>query len=130
MKKLVALLLALICLFGSAMSESLATPTDIEANELIEIDDDNWGEINIEFEREVYIDGPLSPVTIGDTVIFTAILVNFKESDNVQFYWQYTTNLEDWQSIEGANDQTYHFILTEENYNYWYRVLVKVEGKA
>ena len=128
MKKLMALLLALLCLFGSAMSESLATPTDIE--ELVEIEDDDWGNIDIEFKRQVYIDVPLSPVSIGETVVFTAILVNFKENDIIKFEWQYTTDLESWSVIEGANKQTYDFILTEENYNYWYRVLVKVEELA
>ena len=128
MKKLMALLLALLCLFGSAMSESPATPTDIE--ELVEIEDDDWGNIDIKFERQVYIDVPLSPVSIGENVVFTAILVNFKENDIIKFEWQYTTDLESWSVIEGANKQTYDFILTEENYNYWYRVLVKVEELA
>ena len=128
MKKLMALLLALLCLFGSAMSESPATPTDIE--ELVEIEDDDWGNIDIKFERQVYIDVPLSPVSIGENVMFTAILVNFKENDIIKFEWQYTTDLESWSVIEGANKQTYDFILTEENYNYWYRVLVKVEELA
>ena len=123
MKKLIALLLALICLFGSAMSDSAATPTD-----LVEIDDDDWGEITITFERQVYIDGPEGPFTMGDEITFTAILVNFKPEDIVQFFWQYATdhNL-DWQYVEGENEQTYTFILTADNSGYYYRVIVKWE---
>ena len=130
--KIMALLLAFIlcfCIYGSAVSENAATPTDLEEEqELIEIDDDDWGDIDIEFERQVYIDGPIISANIGDTVVLTAILVNFKESDIVQFEWQYTTDLENWRIIEGANKQNYDFILTEENYYYWYRVRVIVEG--
>lgn len=130
--KIIALLLAFIlcfCIYGSAVSENAATPTDLEEEqELIEIDDDDWGDIDIEFERQVYIDGPIISANIGDTVVLTAILVNFKESDIVQFEWQYTTDLENWHIIEGANKQNYDFILTEENYYYWYRVRVIVEG--
>ena len=130
--KIMALLLAFIlcfCIYGSAVSENAATPTDLEEKqELIEIDDDDWGDIDIEFERQVYIDGPIISANIGDTVVLTAILVNFKESDIIQFEWQYTTDLENWRIIEGANKQNYDFILTEENYYYWYRVRVIVEG--
>lgn len=130
--KIMALLLAFIlcfCIYGSAVSENAATPTDLEEEqELIEIDDDDWGDIDIEFERQVYIDGPIISANIGDTVVLTAILVNFKESDIIQFEWQYTTDLENWRIIEGANKQNYDFILTEENYYYWYRVRVIVEG--
>ena len=130
--KIIALLLAFIlcfCIYGSAVSENAATPTDLEEEqELIEIDDDDWGDIDIEFERQVYIDGPIISANIGDTVVLTAILVNFKESDIIRFEWQYTTDLENWRIIEGANKQNYDFILTEENYYYWYRVRVMVEG--
>ena len=130
--KIIALLLAFIlcfCIYGSAVSENAATPTDLEEEqELIEIDDDDWGDIDIEFERQVYIDGPIISANIGDTVVLTAILVNFKESDIIRFEWQYTTDLENWRIIEGANKQNYDFILTEENYYYWYRVRVIVEG--
>ena len=130
--KIMALLLAFIlcfCIYGSAVSENAATPTDLEEKqELIEIDDDDWGDIDIEFERQVYIDGPIISANIGDTVVLTAILINFKESDIIQFEWQYTTDLENWRIIEGANKQNYDFILTEENYYYWYRVRVIVEG--
>ena len=123
MKKVIAFILVLLCLCCYARAEEWpATPTD-----LVEFDDDDQGEVTITFQREVYIDEPLNPVYIGDTVTLTAILVNFKDDDVIRFYWQYAMNLPDWLFIDGENEQTYTFILTEENYNYWYRVLVGLE---
>ena len=123
MKKVIAFILVLLCLCCYARAEEWpATPTD-----LVEFDDDDWGEVTITFQREVYIDEPLNPVYIGDTVTLTAILVNFKDDDVIRFYWQYAMNLPDWLFIDGENEQTYTFTLTEENYNYWYRVLVGLE---
>ena len=123
MKKVIAFILVLLCLCCYARAEEWpATPTD-----LTEFDDDDWGEVTITFQREVYINEPLNPVYIGDTVTLTAILVNFKDDDVIRFYWQYAMNLPDWLFIDGENEQTYTFTLTEENYNYWYRVLVGLE---
>lgn len=121
MKKLVALLLALICLFGSAVSETPATPTD-----LVEIDDDDWGTIDIEFPREVYIDISTEP---DNLITLTAILVNFKQDDIVNFKWQYSTELLEWISIKDATEQTYSFTLNDTNMDYWYRVVVNLEGE-
>ena len=124
MKKLVALLLALICLFGSAISESAATPTDLE-----EIDDDDWGYIDIKFERKVYVSISGLP-QYGDTVILTAVLVDFLPDDIVTFQWQYALDKDstDWILIEDATEQVYTFILDDINIHYWYRVIVKLEG--
>lgn len=47
MKKLIALFLAFICLFGFAFGGSPATPTDLN-DDLVEIDDDDCGEITSE----------------------------------------------------------------------------------
>ena len=55
------------------------------------------------------------------------VINNFKDDDVIRFYWQYAMNLPDWLFIDGENEQTYTFTLTEENYNYWYRVLVGLE---
>ena len=126
MKKLVALLLALIYLFGSAMSES-ATPTDL--NEYEQFDDDDWGYIEIKFERKVYISMNEGPKELGDEIILTAVLVDFLEDDIVTFQWQYAANPPDWIFIDDANEQMYTFILNETNWNYWYRVIVELVGE-
>lgn len=126
MKKLIALLLALVCLFGSAMSEP-ATPTDLK--EFEQFDDDDWGYIEIKFERKVYISMNEGPKTMGDEIILTAVLVDFKEDDIVTFKWQYAIKLPNWIFIDDANEQIYTFILDETNLNYWYRVIVELVGE-
>ena len=126
MKKLMALLLALICLFGSAVSEP-ATTTDLGNYE--QFDDDDWGYIEIKFERKVYISMNEGPKEIGDEIILTAVLVDFLEDDIVTFQWQYAIELPDWIFIDDANEQTYTFILDETNWNYWHRVIVTLVGE-
>lgn len=122
MKKLIALLLFCICLISSAIGESIATQTDL--------DDADWGQIDIEFPREVFLDINKRPQFIGDTVSLVAILINFKETDKITFYWQYTTDLSaDWNYIQDEHEQTYTFILDDINLHYWYRVIVKWEGE-
>lgn len=119
MKRFIVLLLILLSLCGLAYGESPATPTD-----LIEIEDDDWGEIEIQFERQVYID----MAEEGDTIVLTAILVNFKEDDKIKFQWQYALELPYWLDITGATEQIYTFTLDKDNYSYLYRVLVELEG--
>ena len=122
MKKLIALLLFCICLISSAIGESIATQTDL--------DDADWGQIDIEFPRQVFLDSDKRPQFIGDTVSLVAILINFKETDKITFYWQYTTDLSaDWNYIQDEHEQTYTFILDDINLHYWYRVIVKWEDE-
>ena len=125
MKKLIALIMFFICLFGSvAISDSsAATPIDLE-----EFDDDDWGYIGIPLERKVYVIIEKEPQFLGDTVTFVAVLVDFKPEDNVTFQWQYAIKQEDpdWILIDNATEQTYTFVLDETNIYYWYRVVVKV----
>lgn len=118
MKKLLAFILCLLCILNVAYSESPATPTD-----LVEIDDDDWGTIEIIFERKVYIDVD----TNDNLVTMTAILVNFNLDDIVTFHWQYALQIPDWIFIEGATEQTYTFTLDETTINYWFRVMVEWE---
>lgn len=124
MKKLMALLLALTCLFGSAMSESLASPTDLE-----EFDDDDWGYIGFEFARKVFISLKEERLySLGEDVTLIAILMDFKPTDIVTFQWEYATNIEEpnWIFIENATEQTYTFTLDETNMLYWYRIVVTI----
>jgi len=128
MKKLIALLLAFICLFGYAIGDSPATPTDLDEGYEI-IDDDDWGSIEIERERKVYVDANKTSYYFGDQVILVAVLVDFKPEDKVTFQWLYAVEEEaDWIFIEDATEQTYTFILDKTNYKNWYRVVVTLEG--
>jgi len=127
MKKLIALLIALICLFGSAVSESPATPTNL-IEDYIEIDDDDWGEIDIEFERQVFLTIGKDPQYFGDEMILIATLVNFKPEDNYEIFWQYSTDENLWTPINGEHERILTVIIDENNYDYWWRVSIKMEG--
>ena len=125
MKKLIALLLVLTCLFGSAMSESLSTITD-----LIEIDDDDFGQIDPSLlERKVILQWLKEPTYLGEEVTLVAILVDFLPTDVYTFRWEYRISEEDeWRLIEDETQQTYTFIINENNYYYWWHVIVILEG--
>ena len=81
MKKFIALVLAFVMLLGGCVISEEATPTDlmpIEEEELVEIDDDDWGEITVAmFERRVYIVIEKEPKYFDDTMTLTAVLVDF-----------------------------------------------------
>lgn len=125
MKRVLLILLCFLFVAGAAFGEAPATPTDLVENEYVKIDDDDWGEVTIKFERQVYIDvDPKRGVVEGDLVTFTAILVNFQTDDVFTFQWQYTSDTSNWVSIDGATEQTYSFIVDKENYQYWWRVMV------
>lgn len=121
MKTFLAILLIILILFSNAYGE--ATPTD-----LVEIDDDDWGYVNIQFERRVYIIMEGDPQFFGDTVTLNAILIDFQPEDVVTFAWQYAIDKSsEWLFIDSANEQTYTFVITKENYLYWWRVIVTLE---
>lgn len=104
MRKFIALVIAFVILCcGSAISENAATPTDLIEEELVEIDDDDWGEISIEFERRVYISIDKEPQFAGDTMILTATLVDFQPQDRYRIYWQYSIDQVTWFDIEGEH---------------------------
>lgn len=133
MKRIIAFFLALFLIFGNvgvAFATSyndVATPTDIE---YVEIADDDFGYIEPELiHRQVYIDVLQEAVYYGDELILIAILVDFKPEDNPRFQWQYTDDetFEIWHNIDDATEQTYKFIVTKENADYWYRVVVTID---
>ncbi len=127
MKRFMAFLLAMICLWcGSAVSEYAATPTDLE-EELVEIDDEDWGEIEIEFERKVYISMETEPHYIGDEMRLVATLIDFQPEDKYRIYWQFSLDGLTWTNIEGEHQQTITIVIDNKNYKYWWRVLVEME---
>lgn len=139
MKKLIALLLTFICLFGIAVGESLATPTDIYEKDIelddipteyMEFEDGDAGYIDVPLERKVYIVIDKEPKYMGDIVVFVAVLIDFKPDDIITFEWQYAeSETSEWNRIEGATEQTYTFELNGINMHYLYRVVVTWEGE-
>ena len=126
MKKLMALLLALIYLFGSAMSESPATPTDLE--DYIEIEDDDFGHIDPELlERKVFLTWLTEPIYYNEEVTLVAVLMDFLPTDTYIFTWEYSEDGINWIEIEGEHDQMYTFIIDEINVHYYWRVKVTWE---
>ena len=127
MRKLIALLLALICLFGSAVSESPATSTDLEPVYTV-FEDDDYGYIDFDLlERQVFLDVLKNPIYLEEEVTLVAILVNFLPTDTYTFEWQYSIDQNTWFILENENQQTYTFVLTTENCAYWWRVKVIVQ---
>ncbi len=93
-----------VCLVSCAFGESSATPTDLTSNELIEIEDNDYGQIEaILIERKVYI----SPSYNNNMVIFTAVLIDFKPNDTISFTWQYNVDKQsEWITIQNETQQT------------------------
>ena len=96
-------------------------------SDAVEFEENDWGEITIEFKREVYVSFLREPKHFGDTVTLVATLVNFKPDDQYTIAWQYSIDGKEWISIEGEDERTYTFILDEINYQYSYRALVEVK---
>ena len=126
MKKLMVLLLALIYLFGSAMSESPATPTDLE--DYIEIEDDDFGHIDPELlERKVFLTWLTEPIYYNEEVTLVAVLMDFLPTDTYTFTWEYSEDGINWIEIEGEHEQMYTFVIDEINVHYYWRVKVTWE---
>ena len=122
MKRLLVLLLIFTCIFNYANSESLATPSDLCEN----FEPNDWGQINIEFERKVYIDFLQTPIEYGDEAILVAVLVDFHPNDKCEFIWEESENGNEWWTITNENNQTYSFIFDETNAGHYWRVKVNV----
>ena len=66
----------------------------------------------------------------GTEVKLTANLFGYEEVTPF-FQWQYSSdNGGSWTNVEGANEQTYTFEITEENYTYSWRVEVQAEDPS
>ena len=126
MKTIALILVFIFCFVGCAISENVATPTDIE-EQLVEIDDEDWGTIEIEFERRVFISIDKEPQYLGDEMSLVATLVDFQPEDRYTIYWQYSEDELNWINIENEHLQTFTIVIDNTNCNYWWRVLVETE---
>jgi len=125
--KLIAFILVFIfCFVGGAISENVATPTDLD-EVLVEIEDDDWGEIEIQFERRVFISTDKEPQYLGDEMILVATLIDFQPEDRYTITWQYSEDTENWIDIENEHQQTITIIMDTINCHYWWRVVVTLE---
>lgn len=122
MKRLLTLILVFICLVGCAYSDSLTTPTD-----LCEFDDNDWGNIDFELERKVYLELLNNQIFYGQNVTLVAILIDFKDTDIYYFQWEESENGEEWWIIQDENQNTYTFILDQSNITHYWRVKVILE---
>lgn len=122
MKRLLTLILVFICLVGCAYSDSLTTPTD-----LCEFDDNDWGNIDFELERKVYLELLNNQIFYGQNVTLVAILIDFKDTDIYYFQWEESENGEEWWTIQDENQNTYTFILDQSNITHYWRVKVILE---
>jgi len=129
MKKLIALIMVFICLFGSVTISESATPTDLEEyEEYCTFEDDDYGYISSELiERKVFLQFLKEPTYYGDEVTLVAILVDFHENDIYRFEWEESEDGEEWWEIIGADEQTYTFIVDHENVTHYWRVIVILE---
>ena len=126
MKFIAFILVFVLCFIGSAMSESVATPTDLD-EKLFELNDDDWGEIHIEFERRVFITMEKEPKYLGDEMTLIATLIDFQPEDRYRIYWQYSNDEINWTNIEDEHLQTFTIVIDKTNCNYWWRVLIEME---
>ena len=122
MKRLLTLILIFICLIDCAYSDSLATPTD-----LCEFDDNDWGNIDFELERKVFLELLNNQIFYGQKVTLVAILIDFKDTDIYYFQWEESENGEEWWTIQNENQNTYTFILDQSNITHYWRVKVILE---
>ena len=76
MKHILSILLCFLLVAGVALSDSPATPTDLEEEEYYIFDDYDGGRIDIEIlERKVFLEFLKEPKHYGDEVILVQFIV-------------------------------------------------------
>lgn len=69
-------------------------------------------------------------VSLGTEITMTARLFNFREEDVCTFQWKYFSSAEnDFVDIEGANEASYSYHITEENINYYWKLVVTISNE-
>ena len=123
---IIAFILALImacCNIGIGFAQE-ATPTDLNSSiEIIEIEDDDYGYVSV--DPRIFIQMDPEYVSMYDELTLIAILMDFPPEHTI--YWEYSIDKQNWIIIENEHENTYTFIVTPENVDYWWRVCVKVE---
>lgn len=140
---ILVLLLSVILLSASSLDDNnaaeCATPTDLAESIIDDVSDELIEEPIIDpvepEEQEIDIDA-LYPnhhieieiiqtaYTFGDEVILGFKLVDYPPGHIEYIEWQFSVDNIEWFPIDGENDETLKFIVTEDNYKLWYRVMV------
>lgn len=109
----IILLIVMISISSFTYCEDAATPTDIKID-IDELYPNHHIEIKI-IQHAHYL---------GDEVIFGFDLIDYPPGEITYIEWQYSSDNIEWFPIEGENQETLRFIVTEDNYQLWYRVMV------
>lgn len=64
---------------------------------------------------------------VGDEMTFTAVLEGY-DGLSYQIQWQTSMNGSDWTDLSDANGLNYTLVLSEQNYDDFFRVVVNVTG--
>lgn len=79
-------------------------------------------------EKRIEIDGKDQVVQVGDWITLTANETGFEDTENLTYQWQYnpTENCEEsaWTDIEYEVFKSLNLQVTEENQNYYWRVVI------
>ena len=123
MKRILSIVLCLLMVAGVTLSDSPATPTDLYET----FEDNDFGYIE-NIERQVFLDFLHQPSGyFGEEITLIAILVNFKSDDIYTFDWEYSEDGEEWYILYNEHNQSYTYVINQENYAYWWRVKVIVQ---
>lgn len=120
MKKIISILLVCLMLCAAQAEEVLPQETlSLEEETSIEI---------VLPERSVSVCAIYEePLHFGDTIILHAVLEGY-ENTVYTIQWQVSKDNANWQNIEGAASLSYSFIITENNYQNYYRIAVTLIG--
>lgn len=85
-------------------------------------------------EKRIEIDGKDQVVQVGDWITLTANETGFEDTDNLIYQWQYnpTENCDEsaWTDIEYEVFKSLNLQVTEENQNYFWRVVISQMQEA
>ena len=69
-------------------------------------------------------------IPLGAPITLSAKMINFKDSDICEFQWQYLdTATGEYIDIEGADEQTYTYYVSFENFFNTWRLVVTVTNE-
>lgn len=66
-------------------------------------------------------------VEYGTMIELQAELINFRDEDEYKCQWQYSPDGEIFYDIAGANDLTYEYPVSEENFTYIWKFVVEIQ---
>lgn len=104
---------------GETAETEETLPEEAEETEEIELPEDRKVDVVISWEDPI--------PGIGSTAHLDAVLTGYEELEYT-LQWVTSTDNENWEEIEGATGPRMDVVVTEENYENYWRVRVHVEG--